>query len=748
MLRYVGFRHEEFFVPTFKITDGINADLEVTPNEDSALVKYFKRISDLSIDGALLALRSGVTLADPAIQTVTAGVHFAQPVDVGTDKVDLKIGGGLSGSLGFFKPDGLISKLFDPDPYQDPIPVAPDERYVSFGVMASVDTGIEMTSGDLTFGFTAGAFVTITHYRRFAMKPVPPALIDAVSSTIAGFIIPGDIDDLEALLPGSILTLNGVGTLKFSGTADLLTAVNPLASVALPAPLPAVSLKAGGSITIGTDVQLTGEYQIRILKSSQQQLRLAYYRKSGEAFSVKATASVGISGGTAGSDILGKVISAISSDGKADEEELKKAGLSADEIAGIEATLKASVERTVELALAAELAVSHEQSAAFVYEIDMAALSPTSRAAIHAALDGDLAALTSDPSAPLPGIRAARDLFTNVRERKYSLIINLLGIVNFGRVSTLVTVGKTMYEPTTGQLVISDSASASRIGLTVMNVGVADADKLRRVMAENFLITVAYRGARSAGLQPSLTTTHSFFALNQHTSQQTIRDELDVSVALGLLGADEQDRIVGSAPEFGRTLFYAATEYDNPLATQLFLDVERPRPLDFYEEVGLQALACLVHWQDDDKARLLPTRDPALWQKMKEVGQPGIAACFSDVPTPVIGAIIADYSLIRWWSDAMSTTATELANMRAFLATHPNADDESDDFKKVRNDLAGHLRSVAANTKEEFGRPWGLIAMFIVSGRRAGRKARMFGNNLSLAADAPIQAATGAGPSS
>jgi hypothetical protein len=742
------FWDKEFFVATFKITDGINADLEVTPNEGSALVKYFKRVSDLSIDGALLALRSGVTLADPAIQTVTVGVNFAQPLDVGTDKVALKIGGGFSGSLGVFKPDGANSKLFDPDPYEDPIPVAPDERYVSFGVMASVDTGIGSTSGDLTFGFKAGASVTITHYRRFAMKPVPPALLDAVNSTVAGFIIPGDIEDLEALPPGSVLTLNGVGTLKFCATADLLTAVNPLASVALPAPLPAVSLKAGGSITIGAEVQLSGEYQIRILKSSQQQLRLSYYRKSGEAFSVNVTASVGIAGGTAGSDFLGMIISAISSDGKADEDELKKAGLSADEIAGIEGTLKASIERTVELAVAAELAIDHEQTAAFEYEIDLAALSSASRAAIHNVLHGDLADLTSDPSVPLPGIRVARDVFTNVRQRKYSLIINLLGIVNVGMVSTLVTVGKTMYEPTTGQLVISDSASASRIGLTVMNVGVADAAKLRRIMAENFLITVAYRGARSAGLQPSLTTSHSFFALNQHTSQQTVRDELDVSVALGLLGADDQDRVVDSAPEFGRTLFYAGTEYDDPVATQLFLDGERPRPLDSYEKAGLDALACLVHSQDDDQARLFPTRDPALWRKMKEVGQPGIAALFPDVPTPVIGAIIADYSLIRWWSDAMSATARKLANIRAFLAAHPTADDENNDFKKLRNDLAGHLRSVAANTKEDFGRPWGLIAMFIVSGRQAGRKARLFGDNLSFTADKPIHVETGAGASS
>ena len=138
-----------------------------------------------------------------------------------------------------------------------------------------------------------------------------------------------------------------------------------------------------------------------------------------------------------------------------------------------------------------------------------------------------------------------------------------------------------MYEPTTGQLIISDSATASRIGLTLLNIGVADAEKLRHVMAENFLITVAYRGAGNAGLQSTLTSSHSFFAMNQHTPPETVRDELDASVALGLMDQNDERKIVTSAPEFGGTLFYAATHYDNTLSTELFLSADQARPVDF-----------------------------------------------------------------------------------------------------------------------------------------------------------------------
>ena len=86
----------------------------------------------------------------------------------------------------------------------------------------------------------------------------------------------------------------------------------------------------------------------------------------------------------------------------------------------------------------------------------------------------------------------------------------------------------------------------------------------------------------------------------------------------------------------------------------------------------------------------------------------------------------------------MNTTAKKLVAMQTFLASHPNADDENNDFKKLRSDLASHLRSVAANTKENFGRPWGLLAMFIASGKRAGRKTMLVGHNISLGKEQPI----------
>src|SRR5207302_43808 len=144
-------------MPSVRISDGANAVVDITPNPNSALIKYFKDLSDLSIDGTVLALRRAMSLDDPVVKTVSAGVTFIEPVGVGTDQVDLEVGAGVNGSLGIFKPDATGSQLFDPDPYGDPIPVAADDRYVSFGFTATVNLAATVGAGDLKFGFSSSA---------------------------------------------------------------------------------------------------------------------------------------------------------------------------------------------------------------------------------------------------------------------------------------------------------------------------------------------------------------------------------------------------------------------------------------------------------------------------------------------------------------------------------------------------------------------------------------------------------------
>jgi hypothetical protein len=65
----------------------------------------------------------------------------------------------------------------------------------------------------------------------------------------------------------------------------------------------------------------------------------------------------------------------------------------------------------------------------------------------------------------------------------------------------------------------------------------------------------------------------------------------------------------------------------------------------------------------------------------------------------------------------------------------------SPQFASMRNDLAKYVADVAKNTSEEFGKPWGLLAMDLVSGRRAAASVRIASSRIALAVDRPALAA-------
>ena len=106
---------------------------------------------------------------------------------------------------------------------------------------------------------------------------------------------------------------------------------------------------------------------------------------------------------------------------------------------------------------------------------------------------------------------------------------------------------------------------------------------------------------------------------------------------------------------------------------------------------------------------------------MKDVGQPGFGEVFPGLAAPLVGAITADYSTIQWWAEAMCETGRQLAAIRLWKTRNPTASFDDPEFQKLRQALAGYLRGVAANTRDEFGEPWGLIAMSqLVNGRAGG----------------------------
>jgi hypothetical protein len=698
---------------TIKLTDDLGLDADITMAPFSSLLKYFKQLPALRLSNGDFSKAAGMTLDQPALTMLNSGLSFTDSVAIGPGANALSISAGLHGLLALIPRTPSAVKL--PDVSAGEIQIAEGTCYLELGVQASVGVSVGPDSGQLQFGVGPGETIDIRNYQSFPLKH-EITLLDAVEQTVGNFIIPASADDLSSLPEGCVATVTGTGSLKLSATANLLAVTNPLASAALPAPLPALSVTAGSAAQVGAGLTLKCTFQVCSQKLASGHVQLGWYRQTSSEFDVTASVSEGLSAGFGSTDLFSTIIGAISASASADRNELQKAGLPPDQISAIQSAVKAAVNRKLQLALSTEISATESGDAIFLYDIDIAALTPDSRQALDQALCGDLTGLHSGP---VPGVTVVKSIWERARKYGVQLDVNLLGILNVGSVSTLTCTGSVLFEPATGALVITDKSAAQRIRSTTVNFG-ADTQKLRHVMAESFLLTAAYQGSQQQVGAPALRCSHDFFDLENDASRDQMVRDLRVGAALGLLSGEDATPPAG-IDDFGRTVIHARTDYDNGSASALFLDADGAAfPQLFYENIGRATIQLLVSTDDEDAVRLQPATDDNLWKSMKGQGQPGFAALFPDVSAPLLGDITTDYTVIIWWADAMAGASQILAAIRKWFSQHPTAAVNDPQFQRLRQDLAAHMKKVAGATKEEFGKPWGLIAMDRASGRRAG----------------------------
>jgi hypothetical protein len=721
-------------MPTIQLTDQLGLDADVKLADSSALLKYFKQLPALRLSDLDLTKVGGLTLDQPAIESLSTGVSLEQPVSAGDGGPDIFIEAGAHGSFAVTKAtpesQSLLAVL------SDDVAIPEDTCYVSFGIDGSVGADVSAGSGMLSFGVTPGTEIAIENYHPFPLHQ-DITLLDALRDTVGAFIIPARAEDLAALPVGGVATITGTGSLKLSVTADLVAVSNPLASVSLPAPIPALAVAAGGSVQVGASYEVGCQYQICAHRVDAGTVRMGWYRDRSSEVSVQATVSESLSASLGSTDLFSAIVSRISSDPAADRQELSKANLTSGQITAIQGAVHAAVARKLELALHAEIFATRIGDATFLYDIKLPALTDESRRALEQALQGNFSAIHTSK---LPGISCVSSVWETVRKTGVKLQVNLLGILNFRSIATLTQTGSVLFEPTTGALVITDASSAQRIRSEQVNFG-ADTQKLRHVMAESFLITAAYHGTQRTVSGPSLHFSHSYFDLENQTSRSEMLHMLRTGVALGLFSGEEAGAPKEIA-DFGRTMIHISTEYDDGLATGLFLDRSgAPLPHEFYENAGRAAIQFLVADGDQDDVRRQPAINDALWAKMKDLGQPGFPSLFPNLAAPLLGAVRADYSTIIWWADAMTGAAQRLAAIRQWFDRNPVASTDDPRFQKLHQDLADHLKQVAAKTTEEFGKPWGLLAMNEAANRRPGAAIVITGPSLVRAKERALTAA-------
>ena len=743
-------------MPDISIKDNLDVNVDIQPGEGSAFARYFEStISFLSSDGKVRQY-APLSLADPAFTSLHAGLELGQPLPIVADRISLTLKAGVSASIDVFVPDphlaaGEADSLFSPDNYGEDVQVGQTERYVCVALIASAGPAASTEVSDVNFGFAAESSVTITNYQKFSVQPESPTFLDAIKKTCASFQIPAGVADLTALLPDSIVTVAGGGSLKFSGSANLLAVSNPLAAADLPGVFGSIKISEGASFRVSASFRLFGDYELRARKTTANIVRLGFFKERGKELKASASASAGVSLSLDGDDLFGQVISALSPDAEADFDELKSAGLDSTTIASVQATVKAAVERTLEIGATYELGRLSASQAAFLYELDLSALGEDGEMAIRMALRGDLSALTRSEDALPQGIKLVQSLFTNLRQSKRTFKVNLLGIYNFISLSKLTVKGKVLYDSESGELILSDSITATRLQAGLVNVGgrpnQADPKQLRKVIASSLLITAAYRASQTLVTPPTLKSSHIYCEVHDQTSRDLMADQLGIAVGLRLMTRTELDQVLDGTAQFGRTVAYASADYNDALATALFLENEQPRSLTEYENIGRYAMQAVARRAGvGDPVRLRPLQNDQLWKQMKAGGQSKFHTLLPEATALQISTLTADYSTIVWWAKTMSDTGQALLKVRNFLVTNPGVDPKNSDFEKLRSDLAKQLKTVAEETKEEFGRPWGLIAMDLLTGNRSEAHVTFTGPVISLSKSRPMAAGAAGRP--
>lgn len=723
-------------MPTLSLADGFGLVIDASPLPDAQSL-FCKYLTDPGAVAALLHNAKpiqGIQIGQDPFDNLSIGVSFDQPVNLGSRNVQLTINPTVAGTLGIHKGDALFNSPDDPFTGKILIPDPASQAFVSAGIEANLIVGGGVGAGVLQFGFTAGTTVDFTNYRLFALTD---DIVPAIQTLFRSFVVPGDLQDVELMTPGTVAAVEGTGSLTFSATANLLSTVNPLASLGAPVLNGFLMVKEGVAFPVYANYRLTGEYQVRVQRLEGRKFLLGYGKKRGSDFDVSVRAEAGVSADVVGFDLIERVLRSISADAVPDQDAFRRAGLSDDQISSIAAAVKAGIERSLALSLKADLDLLDEISTAFSYEVDLDALDDTGRRAIGAALGGDLGGLES---AALNGVRPLRSIFSSLREGRKGLNVNLLGIFNYGSVSTLLQKGTIVVDRDSGAITITDQATANRIQFTTDNFA-EDSAKLRKVLAESFLTTATYRSSGTVLQAPALTSNYWFFDFHQNGQIANLQDYFSVAQVLKFVSpADASAKLqpLQTSSPLGPVSLYIDSQYSEALFKTLFLDAQgNPRPQKWYEDLGRDAMISLIEpGTAISDARRSALGNEEIWNVLCDAGTGNFPALLEErgFEPNVVPVIRSDYIAIRWWASAMHEMGDALAQLLAFMGQGSPVNATGPEFARLRHNLDDKLASVVANTHDHFAEPWGLVVMDLASEQRSAVSFRISCPKLSLVA--------------
>jgi hypothetical protein len=695
-------------MPTFKILDQLNTPLlDVPVSKTSGLGKYLPEsvVTLMAVRPAAASLGKRLSVAP----TTPVALEFAigEEVRLG-DAGDLLIDAGALAGVGVHQPDEL---LFPADDLRDAVAVPSGTTYVSVSLVPRIKAGLQGERGPLAFGFSAGAAIGLRYFQPFDVAGTDPTLAQALTDALQHAVVPADLDDLAALPTGAIASVQGEAELELSGSLELASVTNPLATPGLPI-VGSAGVTAGASVSVGADWRASGAFEIRVSKLDRDRVRLAYFKRAGAEVTIEAKASVGISAHIGESDAIKKLFAAISSDPEADLVQLVNAGLADPQIEALQQAVARSVDRSVRIGTEMQFASVRRGEALFAYDINLSGLTDGERAAVRSALEGRLTDINRVANEDGGPIRAVQTGILRLRDRRVTWRINLFGVVNVFSLSELLRKGTLSYDAVTGTLNAADEISSQKI-LVRTRPFEADGEKIRKLVFESMIVTAAYTASRvTAGV--ALECSASYFEGRQKTTSTDVRAHYNAIIGLDLADAAERDQRMAGEHEFGPSTFMVDCAFDQGASDALFIGPEGAFSRDYYERIGRDALLALIPPDDVERAyRRAVVEQDVSWRALKEAG-PAAARFELERTLGAVRAehIISDYLVIRWWSDAMADAGKALIGMRQFLAGRSAQSLAGDaEFNKRRSRLEKELADVVKESRAQFGDPWGILAL-------------------------------------
>jgi hypothetical protein len=685
-------------VTTITIGD-VTGAAEIKVSDTSWAGKSF--LESLTAGSAQIVNDLPVRIDAVKFQSQTLGGTFKSPAIALDSERSLTIKAGANCVLTRYTT--AESPLLGKDETVPPIPIDKGDYWLSFELDGTFDTTATDKLSSAGFGVSVEGATTvkITAYTPFSGANGLPAFGDALGAALGNFGWLVSATDVRSQKTGTVRVADVSGTVTVSGSYSYPVALNQLSLAEAIVPFqidinPAITLKVTGSVA------LTGDYAVRCWRKSESELVLGVFKKHDTTLTAKLTAGAGLQANAGNTDLIATFFSTVSPG-----IDLAGCGLAKTDPSYkvMDTALTESISHALAVSVNASCAASAGDEAAVVYSIDLTGDAASTDAAIESALAGDWSAIPR-----LPNARELRNVAGVSHETKTSVCVNLLGLFNYESVADFLRSSTVLHNAEDdGSVTITDKATATRIEVASIPY-LADPDKLRRVLYEATISTLAYTAAHGK-IAADRKIDQSLLTYHARTSAGALRKELRLAVALGELSEEQLNAIEFASAKPAHVKIDATQSFTAAQAANLFFAnpvAHTPRDLEGLKRLGRETLAALLDPNDEiDQRRIHILRDDVAWGRMEDNHFP------EDSP-----ASYTDWYDVTFWAKAIHNTAAPLKTVMEALANIDPGTDISHDveFNKKRKALAKALGDVTSDTHAGFDKGWPIAIMFALGG--------------------------------